>query len=166
MVGWIKCHVGTGFYHDMNTTTAACCFHDSNRKLILAQTSWQQSKLSVIEGEGVTLFEAIKLAAQRRFDRVVFESDSQTLAKAIYAKRIGISKFSSTISCIKTLLSVWLNFEVKFCQRQGNVTCIIGSTSESVDVVDTVCAQDSRNPNLRGTVRSVQNIYMLTKSYE
>ncbi|PNY07456.1 hypothetical protein L195_g003952 [Trifolium pratense] len=62
--------------------------HD--RQFILAQTSWQQSKLSVIEGEGVTLLEAIKRAEQRGFDRVVFESGSQTLET---------SKFGRSHSC-------------------------------------------------------------------
>jgi hypothetical protein len=53
MVGWLKCNIDAGFYLNKNTTAAACC---------LAPTSWKLAKLFVIEGEGMTLLEAIKLA--------------------------------------------------------------------------------------------------------
>ncbi|CAJ2639496.1 unnamed protein product [Trifolium pratense] len=120
--GWIKCNVDAGFYQQLNKTTAACCFRDNNNGcFILAQTSWQQSTLSVIEGEVVALLEAIKLAVQRGYDRVVFESDSQTLVNSIYAARhIEISEFSMIIHKIKSVLVVFPNFEVKFIRRQAD----------------------------------------------
>ncbi|MCH81333.1 cytochrome c oxidase assembly protein COX19-like, partial [Trifolium medium] len=77
--GWLKCNVDAGFYQNKNITTATRCFRDNEGHFILAQTSWQRSTLSVIEGEGLALLEAIKLAVQRGYVRVIFESGSQIL---------------------------------------------------------------------------------------
>ncbi|MCI26609.1 eukaryotic translation initiation factor 3 subunit C [Trifolium medium] len=64
MVGWLKCNVDAGYYLNENTATSTCCFRDNEGQFILAQTSWKLAKLSVTEGEGMALIEAIKLAAR------------------------------------------------------------------------------------------------------
>ncbi|CAJ2647010.1 unnamed protein product [Trifolium pratense] len=62
MLGWIKCDVDAGFFQETNTTSAACCFRNCDGQFVLAHISWKKSVLTVIEGEGVALSEAIKLA--------------------------------------------------------------------------------------------------------
>jgi ribonuclease HI len=53
---------------------------------------WKLAKLSVMEGEGVALLEAIKLVVHKEYNYVEFESDSQSIVNAIYASRVGIAE--------------------------------------------------------------------------
>jgi len=46
-------------------------------------------KLSTVEGEAVALLEVVKIASNRCFGGVVFESDSQIQVNAIYLNVIG-----------------------------------------------------------------------------
>ncbi|PNX69957.1 hypothetical protein L195_g057004 [Trifolium pratense] len=47
---------------------------------------WIKCNVDAAIYTGVALLESIKLAVQRGYDRVVFESDSQTLVNSIYAR--------------------------------------------------------------------------------
>jgi ribonuclease HI len=62
----------------------------------------------------VVLLEAMKIASNRGFDRVVFESDSQILVNAIYSNVQGSSHFTVIVSC----KSFQLHFEVKRVRRK------------------------------------------------
>jgi len=65
----------------------------------------------------VALLVAMKIASNRGFDRVVFESDSQFLVNAIYSNVQGSSQFSVIVFCT----SFQLNFEVMCVRRKANM---------------------------------------------
>ncbi|GAU51416.1 hypothetical protein TSUD_88710 [Trifolium subterraneum] len=60
-------------------------------------------------------------ARHRGLDRVQFESDSKVLIEAIHMKRRGNSEFLSIVHDILSLMSSFINFEVKFVRRQANL---------------------------------------------
>lgn len=60
--------------------------------------AWKFAKLSTVEGEAAALFDAIRMASTKVFDRVVFESDSQILVNAIYSNHQGSYGFSAIVS--------------------------------------------------------------------
>jgi len=77
--------------------------------------------MTVLEGEAVALLDAIHFAYVKRWDRVVFESDSATLVQALTSQGHGDSKFYAIIYSIIYHLSLHSNFEVKFVRRQANM---------------------------------------------
>jgi hypothetical protein len=102
--GWIKCNVDAGFFEDREITTSACCVRSCNGEFICAQTRQYGARFSIIEGEGVAMLEAVQLAIQKGWTRVVFESDSQSLVNAINSNVMGNSELSHLISSIKNRL--------------------------------------------------------------
>ncbi|GAU50368.1 hypothetical protein TSUD_284660 [Trifolium subterraneum] len=84
-------------------------------------TQWQQTVISSVEGEAWTLLLAMEEARHRGLDRVQFESDSKVLIEAIHMKRTGNSEFLSIVHDILSLMSSFINFEVKFVRRQANL---------------------------------------------
>jgi hypothetical protein len=63
------------------------------------------------------------LAINKGWSHVVFEieSDSQLLVCSIHASSLGASEFNSIISSIRSILSHYPNFEVKFVWKQMNM---------------------------------------------
>lgn len=58
-----------------------------------AQPRWQQSHMTVLEGEAMALLEIIWFAEQNGWEKVVFKSDSATVVNALSSHRRGDSKF-------------------------------------------------------------------------
>jgi len=46
---------------------------------------------------------------------------NQLLVDAIHSRNVGISDFSSIVSCIRRILASNYNFDVKVIQRQANM---------------------------------------------
>ncbi|GAU49778.1 hypothetical protein TSUD_141680 [Trifolium subterraneum] len=76
--------------------------------------------MSSVEGEAWTLLLAMEEARHSGLDRVQFESDSKVLIEAIHMKRRGNSEFLSIVYDILSIMSSFLNFEVKFVRRQAS----------------------------------------------
>lgn len=76
--------------------------------------------LSTIEGEAMTLREALQGVISLQLNNVTFESDSQLVVQVIHSKYLGRSEFSLIILSIKSLLHLFSNFEVKFIKRQAD----------------------------------------------
>ncbi|MCI21718.1 hypothetical protein A2U01_0042888, partial [Trifolium medium] len=55
-------------------------------------------KLNIIEGEAMTIKEAMSETIQRGFTQVIFESDSKVVVDAILSRNVGVSEFCSIIS--------------------------------------------------------------------
>ncbi|MCI31688.1 hypothetical protein A2U01_0052900, partial [Trifolium medium] len=64
-VGWYKCNVDAGFHNTLGRTSAGWCVRDHMGYLVMAGTSWVQGKCSIIEGEAMTLIEAMKEMIRR-----------------------------------------------------------------------------------------------------
>ena len=67
--------------------------YDNNREFVMAQTSWKQANLSILEGEATALFEGLQMAIDKGWENVIFESDSLILVDSIYSHVGGESKF-------------------------------------------------------------------------
>ncbi|GAU34127.1 hypothetical protein TSUD_66060 [Trifolium subterraneum] len=119
-LGWVKCNVDAAFLSGSGKTSVGVCFRDNRGHLMAGMTQWQQTVLSPVEGEAWALLLAMEEARHRGLDRVQFESDSKVLVEAIHMKRRGNSEFLSIVCDILSLMSSFLNFEVKFVRRQAN----------------------------------------------
>ncbi|GAU30833.1 hypothetical protein TSUD_267530 [Trifolium subterraneum] len=80
-----------------------------------------QTVISSVEGEAWTLLLTMEEARHRGPHRVQFESDSKVLVEAIHMKRRGNSEFLSIVHDILSLMSSFINFEVKCVRRQANL---------------------------------------------
>ncbi|GAU45937.1 hypothetical protein TSUD_238390 [Trifolium subterraneum] len=118
---WVKCNVDVVFVSGSGRTSVGLCFRDNNGHLMAGMTQWQQIVISSIEGEAWALLLAMEEARHRGLDRVQFESDLKVLIEAIHMKRRGNSKFLSIVPDILSLMSSFINFEVKFVRRQANL---------------------------------------------
>jgi ribonuclease HI len=119
--GWLKVNVDAGFFKHQGITTTACCTRNSDGEFLCAQTNQYSSNMSILEGEGMALLDAVKLATLKGWNYVIFESDSQTLVNAINSRNGRVSVFGSIIDNIKNNLFLLSNFEVKFVRRQANM---------------------------------------------
>ncbi|GAU41624.1 hypothetical protein TSUD_81100 [Trifolium subterraneum] len=80
--GWYKCNVDAGFYNERRKTSAGWCVCDHAGQFIMAGTSWEQGKCSIIEGEAITLLETMKEMTRRGLTYVIFETDSKRVVEA------------------------------------------------------------------------------------
>ncbi|GAU46827.1 hypothetical protein TSUD_100450 [Trifolium subterraneum] len=119
-LGWVKCNVDVAFVSGSERTSVRLCFRDSSGQFMAGMTQWQQTVISSVEGEACALLLAREEARHRGMDRVQFESDSKVLIEVIHMKRRGNSEFLSIVQDILSLMSSFLNFEVKFVRRQAN----------------------------------------------
>jgi ribonuclease HI len=87
----------------------------------LAETTWFDGNYSIIEGEAITLLEAMKAMEERHITNVIFETDSKSVVDAIQHFHGGNSEFSSLVFHINNLLVFGQNFMVKFIKRQANM---------------------------------------------
>ncbi|GAU47896.1 hypothetical protein TSUD_25110 [Trifolium subterraneum] len=117
---WVKCNVDVAFmiWKDLG---GIVCFRDNSGHFMVGMTQWQQTVISSVEGEACALLLAMEEARHRGLDRVQFESDSKVLIEAIHMKRRGNSEFLSIVHDILSLMSSFVNFEVKFVRRQANL---------------------------------------------
>ncbi|GAU38425.1 hypothetical protein TSUD_396050 [Trifolium subterraneum] len=121
LFGWYKCNVDAGFHNERRKTSAGWCVPDHAGQFIMAGTSWDQGKCSIIEGETIALLEAMKEMARRGFIYVIFETDSKRVVEATQRPHNGVSEFSSIICNIQNILSLNSNFNMKFVKRQANM---------------------------------------------
>ncbi|XP_045811195.1 uncharacterized protein LOC123905578 [Trifolium pratense] len=112
--GWLKCNVDAGFHIEQGVTSAGWCVRDYLGQFVLAGTSWIKGKCSIIDGEALALFEAMKELERWGLTNVIFETDSKSVVDAIRCSYVGLSDFSILMCKIKQLLSLHLNFEVSF----------------------------------------------------
>ncbi|GAU28837.1 hypothetical protein TSUD_21740 [Trifolium subterraneum] len=96
---WVKCNVDAAFVSGSGRTSVGLCFRDNSGHFMAAM---EEAKL-------------------RGLDRVQFESDSKVLIEAIHMQRRGNSEFLSIVHDILSLMSSFINFEVKFVRRQANL---------------------------------------------
>ncbi|GAU29062.1 hypothetical protein TSUD_278180, partial [Trifolium subterraneum] len=118
---WVKCNIDVAFVSGSGRTSMSLCFRDSSGHFMAGMTQWQQTVISSVEGEAWTLLLAMEEARHRGLDRVQFESDLKVLIEAIHMKRSGNSEFLSIVHDIFSLMSSFINFEVKFVWRQANL---------------------------------------------
>ncbi|GAU45652.1 hypothetical protein TSUD_400890 [Trifolium subterraneum] len=118
---WVKCNVDAAFVAGSGRTSVGLCFCDNSGHFMAGLTQWQQTVISSVEGEAWALLLAMEEARHRGLDRVQFESDSKVLIEAIHMQRRGNSEFLSIVHDILSLMSSFINFEVKFVRRQANL---------------------------------------------
>ncbi|GAU43832.1 hypothetical protein TSUD_399260 [Trifolium subterraneum] len=97
---WVKCNVDVAFVAGSGRTSMGfMCFRNDSGHFMAAMEE----------------------ARHRGLNRVQFESDSKVLVEAIHMKRRGNSEFLSIVHDILSLMSSFINFEVKFVRRQANL---------------------------------------------
>ncbi|XP_058766342.1 uncharacterized protein LOC131639920 [Vicia villosa] len=90
-INYLKCNVDAGFNNVCGTTNRGWCFRDHFGRFISAGVSWDVDLISVVEAEATALKEAIQKAIFLQLSHVIFETDCQIVAKAIYASHVGSS---------------------------------------------------------------------------
>ncbi|GAU35379.1 hypothetical protein TSUD_57280 [Trifolium subterraneum] len=119
--GWSKCNVDASCHYESGRTGWGWCFRNSHGAFIAACTNVSMHKFSTLEGEAMTLLEAIREASFRGWSNIVFESDSKIVVDALQTNHTGVSELSSIFMSIKSLLHCNSNFEIKFIKRQANM---------------------------------------------
>ncbi|XP_045800209.1 uncharacterized protein LOC123894295 [Trifolium pratense] len=119
--GWYKCNVDAGFHRDLNKTSLGWCLRDHLGNFVMAGTGWREGNYSIVEGEALALFEALKVMEQKGLSHVLVETDSKSVVNAIQHLRDGHSQFSVLIRSIKNVLLLHPNFKVSFIKRQANM---------------------------------------------
>ncbi|GAU34295.1 hypothetical protein TSUD_20010 [Trifolium subterraneum] len=122
---WVKCNVDVAFVSGFGRTSMRFCFRDNSGHFMAGMTQCQQTVISSVEGETWALLLAMEEARHRGLNRVQFESDSKVLIEVIHMKRRGNSEFLSIVHDILSLMSSFINFEVKFVRRQANLVAHI-----------------------------------------
>jgi len=61
----LKCNVDVAFHEVYRRVSLGCCVHDSNGQFITTQTRLKKMKVFVLEGEPVTLLEAIRFVSNK-----------------------------------------------------------------------------------------------------
>jgi ribonuclease HI len=120
-MGWFKCNIDAGFHGDSNKTSAGWILRNYICNFVMAGTTWNHGKCSIIEGEAMALLEAIKATEHIGITHVIFELDSKNVIDAIHNLRTSNPEFSSFICNIRNALSLNSNFVVKFIKRQTNM---------------------------------------------
>jgi ribonuclease HI len=119
--GWWKCNVDASFSHSPCYTGWGWCLRDSAGCFSAAGTNICRNTLTVVEGEAMTILEAMRVAISKGWSNIIFESDSKVVVDAVYSNNHGNSEWSSIILSIKSILQCNPNFEVKFTKRQANM---------------------------------------------
>jgi hypothetical protein len=102
--GVMKCNVDASFFNANGATGWRWCLRDSRGQFKLAGTNIVYSPHSVVEGEALSLIEAMEEMIHRGQTYVTFESDSKLVVDAISSTHNGIYEFSILISHIQSLL--------------------------------------------------------------
>jgi hypothetical protein len=108
--GWIKCNVDAAFSNREGRTTISSSVRDSGGRFLFGQTKNYNSQMSIMEGEGLALLEAIILITSQGLNNVIFESDSHSIVNAVNANFDGNCEHCSIVTCIRQLLSSFTNF--------------------------------------------------------
>ncbi|CAJ2643912.1 unnamed protein product [Trifolium pratense] len=106
---------------DLNKTSLGWCLRDHLGNFVMAGTGWREGNYSIVEGEALALFEALKVMEQKGLSHVLVETDSKSVVNAIQHLRDGHSQFSVLIRSIKNVLLLHPNFKVSFIKRQANM---------------------------------------------
>ncbi|PNX82461.1 replication protein A 70 kDa DNA-binding subunit [Trifolium pratense] len=106
--GWHKCNVDAAFHKKEMKTSAGWCVRDHTGQFVMAGTSWNQGRCSIIEGEAIALLEAMTEAARRGITNVKFAKRqanmvAHKLARAAisWASRYYLERIPT---CIETIL--------------------------------------------------------------
>ncbi|XP_058759639.1 heat shock 70 kDa protein 18-like [Vicia villosa] len=102
------------------TTNGGWCVRDGGGRFIVAGTSWNNGRFSIVEVEAIALKEAIQGAINLNLQNIIFESDSQLVVQATHATSPGNSEYNMIINSIQNLLNSRDDFEVKFVKHQAN----------------------------------------------
>lgn len=74
--------------------TTCCCFRNAYGVFVIGHSTKINTHISILEGEAMTLQEAIQVAIAKSWDKVVFETDSRSLVDRISSQSSGASEFN------------------------------------------------------------------------
>jgi hypothetical protein len=89
--GWWKCNVDVSFSQASGHTGRGWCICNSYGIFVVARMNMCMHKLAIVEGEAMSILEAIREAISRGWSNIVFESDFKVMVYAIQANRHGVS---------------------------------------------------------------------------
>jgi hypothetical protein len=89
--GWWKCNVDVSFSQASGHTGQGWCICNSYGIFVVARMNMCMHKLAIVEGEAMSILEAIREAISRGWSNIVFESDFKVMVYAIQANRHGVS---------------------------------------------------------------------------
>jgi hypothetical protein len=89
--GWWKCNVDVSFSQASGHTGRGWCICNSYGIFVVARMNMCMHKLAIVEGEAMSILEAIREAISRGWSNIVFESDFKVMVYAIQANHHGVS---------------------------------------------------------------------------
>jgi ribonuclease HI len=116
----MKCNVDCALFNNNTITGYGLCFRDSTGQLVLGMSNYAFFSSSSTEAEALGLLEAIKLAVERGYQSVTFESDCRFVVEAVNTTQVPQNEVGDIISSCQELLSFHNHFSVKYVRRQAN----------------------------------------------
>jgi hypothetical protein len=123
--GWYKCNVDAAFHQAINKTSTIWCLRDHLGRFVAAETTWLAGNYSIMEGEALALYEALKAMHIRSITQMIFETNAKSVADALIHHRGGNSEFSLLVGHINNLLLSSPNFSVKFIKRLLGLVAVL-----------------------------------------
>ncbi|PNY14077.1 putative prefoldin subunit 1-like protein [Trifolium pratense] len=103
---WLKCNIDAGFHAEVGKTSAGWCVRDNMGRFVIAGSSWTNGRYTIIEGEAISMYEAMKELQQRDYTNVVFETDSQAGADLQCSQRAFVEIQGRMIETTRKLKQV------------------------------------------------------------
>lgn len=129
-INYIKCNTDATTFNDTSHAGLAIAFHDSDGRLLAARSSRIDGVPMVKECEALTLLEAIVMALDYGFHRVLFKTKAKHVVDAIQSIETDHSEFGIVISTYRSLLHEKDSYSVSYVRQQANgITHALASES-------------------------------------
>ncbi|XP_024164079.1 uncharacterized protein LOC112171071 [Rosa chinensis] len=118
--GWLKCNIDGAFKAQSGQNGAGIVFRDSRGQFRAASARHLLNITTPFHPELQAMSEAIKMATDLSYNRVIFETDCSMLAAALKQEEGKFSMHSFLIEDVKELLRSQVEFQVNFASREAN----------------------------------------------
>jgi ribonuclease HI len=108
------------FFQPKGNLIWAFGFRNDHGILVQAHTMYLTFEVTVNECEASTLKHALLIALSSGFERVIFQTDSQTIVNSILNDYRYENELGTLLSTCKSLLSVNASYNITFVRRQAN----------------------------------------------
>jgi ribonuclease HI len=117
---WLKCNIDGAIFTSEGKFGIGICFRDSHGSLVQAHTMVFPFEVTSTECEASALKHALLIATAYGFERVIFESDCQTVVNAITNDYRYENELGTLLSTCKSILTANASYNIAFVRRQAN----------------------------------------------
>ncbi|XP_073305818.1 uncharacterized protein [Primulina huaijiensis] len=117
----MKCNVDAALFKEQRAVGFGTVVRDSTGNFMVSKTCVTRGLFEVKEAEALALLDAIHWTSSLELQDVIFETDSETVIKAIRTKNVDYTEFGSIISVCYQILEAHPSFKVQHARRQANM---------------------------------------------